>query len=94
MSSTEQGKAGFAILSMEQRPLRADGTEPKNKYVVTVRVGDVNFDVPLRTTSSNVARLPPELRNHPQAEEIKKAAVQYILDEMQAQMRRLYPERG
>ena len=81
--------AKFTFGDIKQQSLKHDGTEPKNKYVVAVRVDGVEHTIRLRMTSSNTVRLPIELQAHPLAEEIRKAATQHFLDTVRARLRPL-----
>lgn len=93
IASPEKETPGFVILSVVQRPLKQDGTPQKNAFAVRVRVDDVDFEIPIRTTSASMARLPDELHDHPLAEELKKAVTQRLVNDLLAQVRRRRPDR-
>jgi hypothetical protein len=74
----------FRILQVRRTPLRQDGTEPRNSYVVDVEVEGIVHNVYFRRSSG--AHIPHSLKGHPNALAIKAAVTRAILDPLLARI--------
>jgi hypothetical protein len=84
--------AKFRVVGFRTVEPRPDGTLRRNSHFVSVEVDGVVHDVGVRRESGR-AKLPQGLISHPQGEAIKKAAVQALLDDMLARIKRAMAER-
>lgn len=82
----------FHILRYRQAEPHPDGTRNRNSYFVEVEVNGVVHEVGI-VRANGRAQVPLELKGHPLAQDIKTAALGFVLQDLQTKLTENWPRR-
>jgi hypothetical protein len=85
-------QSSFHVLRYRQAEPHPDGTRNRNSYFVEVEIGGVVYEVGI-VRANGRAQVPEKLKGHPLAQDIKGAALEFVLQDLQAKLTATWPRR-
>jgi hypothetical protein len=84
--------SSFTVVRYRQAEPHPDGTRNRNSYFVEVEMNGAVYEVGI-VRANGRAQVPEELRSHHLAQDIKKAALEFVLQDLQAKLKATWPRR-
>jgi hypothetical protein len=84
--------SSFHVLRYRQAEPYPDGTRNRNSYFVEVEIDGVVYEAGI-VRANGRAQVPEKLKGHPLAQDIKKAALEFVLQDLQAKLTATWPRR-
>jgi hypothetical protein len=82
----------FNVVRYRPAEPHPDGTRNRNSYFVEVDLDGVVYEVGI-VRANGRAQVPEELKGHHLAQDIKKAALEFVLRDLQAKLTATWPRR-